>query len=223
MDTNELEALQQKSDSPQVFYDIKDNEIGTDQLDKIYDFFEPNKYEHRWVYRGLALNPNCNDSLLVKLANNLDHFVAYSAAIKIYNKPDSLEKVKLHWHESVRKLLKQTDEYKTISEKMKSDKTITEEIFTILDMNLMVTNSNDPYAQGDEYENRAELLGLNESFDENDLSLLPPQFQSYEELIDDLTEIYETELIETYWHSELIILAALNKNLDIDKFSKNVT
>jgi hypothetical protein len=221
MDLTILEALEKISHSPKSFYEIKDKPLEISQLHQIYDQFEPDNFNHKWIYRGLALNPNCDDSLLVKLANHLDHFVAYSAGIKIKGRKELLEDVKIHWHENVRIVLNQENTYQSIVEEMRSKAISSGQIFELLEMNLMVINSYDPFASSDECQDKATILGLSDSFEEDDLSLIPSNFESYEELIADLSEIYHHELIASFWHSELIISAALNPNLDIDKFLDN--
>lgn len=214
-----LQELTSVAKTTKSFYVIKDGNFDISQLNEIYDHFEPENFEHRWIYRGLALNIDCDDALYVKLANNMDHLAAHDAASKISSKPELLKQVKLHWHESVRSILKQDEQYESLKNRLKSEIITNDEIKSILNLHLMSSNSYDPHGGPDEYIDQPMILGLSDALEEEDLSLLPPQFTSYEELLDDLNEIYDFDLTSTFWHNELIVIAALNKNIDTEKFS----
>jgi len=219
MNAFNLQNLTSIANTTKSFYAIKDGNFDISQLNEIYDHFEPENFEHRWIYRGLALSQNCDDVLYVKLANNMDHLAAHDAAIKISTKPELLKQVKFHWHESVRNILKQDDQYESLKNKLKSETITNAEINSILALHLMISNSYDPNGGPDEYIDQPMILGLSDELEEDDLSLLPSQFKSYEELVDDLNEIYDFDLTSTFWHNELIVIAALNENIDPEKFS----
>lgn len=220
MNAFNLQDLTSIANTIKSFYAIKDGNFDISQLNEIYEHFEPENFEHRWIYRGLALNINCDDALYVKLANNMDHLAAHDAASKICTKPELLKQVKLHWHESVRSILKQKDQYESLKSKLKSQTITNDEIISILNLNLMVCNSLDPNGGADEYIDQPTILGLTDEFEKDDLSLLPAQFESYEELIDDLNEnISDYRLTSTFWHNELLVIASLNKALNTEKFS----
>lgn len=214
-----LHDLASVAKTTKSFYAIKDGNFDISQLNEIYNHFEPENFEHRWIYRGLALNTNCDDSLYVKLANNMDHLAAHDAALKISNKPELLKQVKLHWHASVRSILKQDEEYESLKNRLKSESITNDEINSILDLHLMSSNSSDPHGGIHEHIDQPMIMGLSEALEEDDLSLLPSQFRSYEELLDDLNEIYDFELTSTFWNNELIVIAAFNKNINTEKFS----
>lgn len=219
MNAFNLQDLASIAMSTKSFYAIKDENFDISQLNEIYDHFEPENFEHRWIYRGIALNPNCDDSLYVKLANNKDHLTAHDAALKISNKPELLNQVKLHWHAFVRSILKQDEEYESLKNRLKSETITKDEINSILDLHLMSSNSYDSNGGIHEYIDQPMIMGLSEALEEDDLSLLPSQFESYEELLDDLNEIYDFELTSYFWNNELIVIAAFNKNIDAEKFS----
>ena len=214
-----LQELTSVAKTTKSFYVIKDGNFDISQLNEIYDHFEPENFEHRWIYRGLALNIDCDDALYVKLANNMDHLAAHDAASKISSKPELLKQIKLHWHEYVRSILNQDEEFESLKNRLKSETISSDEIKSILNLHLMSSNSYDPNGGPDEYIDQPMILGLAEALEEDDLSLLPSQFKSYEELLDDLNEIYDFDLTSTFWHNELIVIAALNKNVDTEKFS----
>lgn len=214
-----LSDFESMNNSFKAFYAIKDRDFNTSELNKIYNHFDPNNFEHKWIYRGIALNTNCDEELCVKLANCKDHFAAHSAALKIRNNPELLTRVNLHWHEIVRNVLEQDKLYSEFSNKLKSDSISNEEIYSILSLNLMVTNMYDLNGGVHEYVDQPNILGLSTEMEENDLSLLPDQFKTYEELVDDLNDIYDFEITSNYWHNELLIVAATNKNLDTEKFA----
>ena len=220
MNALNLQELTSVAKTTKSFYVIKDGNFDISQLNEIYDHFEPENFEHRWIYRGLALNIDCDDALYVKLANNMDHLAAHDAASKISTKPELLKQVKLHWHESVRSLLKQDKEYESLKNRLKSETISNDEIKSILNLHLMVCNSLDSNGGADEYIDQPMILGLSDEFEEDDLSLLPAQFESYEELLDDLNEnISDYTLTSTFWHNELLVVASLNKGLNTEKFS----
>ena len=219
MNALNLQELTSVAKTTKSFYVIKDGNFDISQLNEIYDHFEPENFEHKWIYRGLALNIDCDDALYVKLANNMDHLAAHDAASKISTKPELLKQVQLHWHESVRSILKQDEEYESLKNRLKSETISNDEIKSILNLHLMSSNSYDPHGGSDEYTDQPMILGLSDALEEEDLSLLPPQFKSYNELLDDLNEIYDFDLTSTFWHNELIVIAALNKNVDTEKFS----
>ena len=219
MNAFNLQDLNSIANTTKSFYAIKDGNFDISQLNEIYDHFEPENFEHRWIYRGLALNIDCDDALYVKLANNMDHLAAHDAALKICTKPELLKQIKLHWHEAVRYTLKQDDQYESLKNRLKSETITNDEINSILALHLMTSNSYDPNGGPDEYIDQPMILGLSDALEEEDLSLLPPQYTSYEELLDDLNEIYDFDLTSTFWHNELIVIAALNKNIDTEKFS----
>ena len=219
MNAFNLQDLTSIANTTKSFYAIKDGNFDISQLNEIYDHFEPENFEHRWIYRGLALSQNCDDVLYVKLANNMDHLAAHDAALKICTKPELLKQVKLHWHEAVRHILKQDDQYESLKNKLKSETITNDEINSILDLHLMSSNSYDSNGGIHEYIDQPMIMGLNEALEEDDLSLLPSQFESYEELLDDLNEIYDFELTSYFWNNELIVIAAFNKNIDAEKFS----